>query len=264
MDNMPTSRARSVALGMVEIKGFCERMYNLVTPMTQFPCVYYRLKKYKLMGPTGRQTWKLIDEKESGDVPFILRDETGRVVVDPRGACIRSSGSHQFNEGSLPFPGAGAAIPRDTRYEEEFISEGAEIYVLGFASDDGRRLNPVHKRLVEKLKMLKHDRTGIKKYDIDEDGHVDIEEWDAARNAMEKEVLAEILSDDGNRRNPEPGIIIRKPDVAGLPFVISGSSEERMALNHSLLAWTLFSGAVLSAIAGLMMTLKFVSQAGGG
>jgi len=264
MDNMPTSRARSVALGMVEIKGFCERMYNLVTPMTQLPCVYFRLKKYKLMGPSGRQTWKLTDEKESGDIPFILRDETGRVVIDPRGSSIRSSGSNQFNEGSLPFPGASTAIARDTRYEEELIPEGAKIYVLGFASDAGKRLNPLHKRIAEKLKMLKRDKAGMKRYDADDDGHVDIEEWDAARNAMEKEVLAESLSGDGNRRNPEPGIIIRKPDEAGLPFVISGSSEERITSNYSLLAWALFSGAILSAIAGLLMTLKFVSQAGGG
>ena len=91
MDNTPTSKIRSLAMGMVEIKGMTERAYNLISPITMVPCVYYRLRKYRRSRKHGQQTiggWDLIDEYDCGPVPFYLRDETGKVTVNPEGARV--------------------------------------------------------------------------------------------------------------------------------------------------------------------------------
>ena len=40
VENTPTSRIRSLAMGMVEVKGKAIRSYALVSPMTQLPCVF--------------------------------------------------------------------------------------------------------------------------------------------------------------------------------------------------------------------------------
>ncbi len=43
IENTPTSKIRSVAMGMVEVKGKAIRKHALVSPMTQTSCVFYRL-----------------------------------------------------------------------------------------------------------------------------------------------------------------------------------------------------------------------------
>ncbi len=85
MENTPTSRARSAAMGMVEIQGRAVRRYALVSPMTHLACVYWRLEKFRR---DSNDQWKSVGSSNSGPVPFDLEDATGRIAVDPRGASI--------------------------------------------------------------------------------------------------------------------------------------------------------------------------------
>ncbi len=67
IENTPTSRIRSVAMGMVEVKGKAIRKYALVSPMTQTPCVFYRLTRYRR---DKNNRWAVSSARSSDNVPF--------------------------------------------------------------------------------------------------------------------------------------------------------------------------------------------------
>ncbi|MCZ7585123.1 MAG: hypothetical protein M5R36_18335 [Deltaproteobacteria bacterium] len=113
VDNTPTSKIRSAAMGMVELAGKAVRIYNLLSPMSHMPCVYFRLRTYQKVETKNGSTWKLIDDHSSGLVPLYLRDETGAAVVWPQGAKMSSLTEQNFGSGGIPstrFPAsAGSA-----------------------------------------------------------------------------------------------------------------------------------------------------------
>ena len=78
IENTPTSKTRSMAMGMVELIGTAERAYNLFSPMTHVRCVYYRMRKYKKQrnpANNSQSNWMLTKSLSSGNVPFFLKDE---------------------------------------------------------------------------------------------------------------------------------------------------------------------------------------------
>lgn len=92
--NIPRSKIRSAAIGLVELQGNAEADSVLTTPFSQTPCLYYeyQLWEYKVTrhyssrgkgSSSGR--WTLIDSKKQG-VPFFLKDETGVVFIDMQNA----------------------------------------------------------------------------------------------------------------------------------------------------------------------------------
>ena len=70
VENLPTSKARSVALGLVELKGVVRSRD----------------------APVVRLSWDMFDylAPKQEIVPFHLEDATGRVLVDPRGCRVRA------------------------------------------------------------------------------------------------------------------------------------------------------------------------------
>ena len=81
----PFSKIRSAAMGMVEVSGLAVGPYTMVAPITAMPCYYYRtlIWEWKQCGK-NKQWVKVLGE--CMHVPFFLDDNTGRVLVDPRGA----------------------------------------------------------------------------------------------------------------------------------------------------------------------------------
>src|SRR5881409_2538250 len=85
LENVPTSRIRSVAMGFAELAGRAKNRTPLAAPFSDIPCVYYRfLVEEERQGRRGRE-WTTIDQGQSSD-PFYLQDETGALLVDPSGA----------------------------------------------------------------------------------------------------------------------------------------------------------------------------------
>lgn len=72
-------------MGMVELSGLAVGPYTVTAPITERSCYYYRtiVWEWKRQG-RSRQWVKLAGE--CAHVPFFLDDNTGKVMVDPRGA----------------------------------------------------------------------------------------------------------------------------------------------------------------------------------
>ena len=72
-------------MGMVEISGQAVGPYTMVAPITARPCYYYRTLVWEYKQSGKNKTWVKI-AGECMHLPFFIDDNTGRVLVDPRGA----------------------------------------------------------------------------------------------------------------------------------------------------------------------------------
>ncbi len=81
----PFSKIRSAAMGMVEVSGLAVGPYTMVAPITARPCYYYRTQVWEFKQSGKNKNWVKV-ASECMHVPFFVDDNTGRLLVDPRGA----------------------------------------------------------------------------------------------------------------------------------------------------------------------------------
>ena len=253
MDNTPTSKVRSLAMGMVEIKGTAWRKYNVVSPLSQMPCIFCRVRKYEIQrGVKGGERWVMTSNKASGPVPFELRDETGMVTVDPLGAQFKPEHKRTIIGDPRLMIGVDGGFEKDVKYIEETIPEGVLVYVLGFAEPGVPEEKSVRERVAEKLRFLKQNKAKLMEYDANKDGRIDGPEWETARTEVEREVYKETVDDDLEKGGTGPQAVIRRPP-SHLPFVVSEGSEERMTGRFGLLSILAFVAAVGSLATGVAL-----------
>jgi len=150
IEDTPTSKIRSVAMGNVEVEGTA-RTFEEITqaPFSGTPCLYfsYRIEErytYRDENKVEHEGWKQIDAS-NWSVPFFIEDETGKILIDVKGAEFEVEerlSQKPLLEPDIP-PGVAIRIslPRRgiLRYTERFIRPGDHVYALGFAGD-----NPHH------------------------------------------------------------------------------------------------------------------------
>lgn len=252
IENTPTSRVRSVAMGMVEVKGKAVRQYSLISPMTHTPCVYYRLTKYRR---EKNNQWKVSSVSSSDNVPFLLEDDTGRVEIDPAG-CRVSAGSKQ--EGT---PGQVGLTHRsndsDDKWVEETIIDGTLIYVLGYAAvkrDDGPTMT---ERKIEALRELKRKPEKLQQFDSDGDGKISDSEWDAARASVDDQITRELLAEKTERKKQEEHIVIGKKQ--GHPLIITEThSEDHLTSRYLFYSIPLFIAAALATAGAIYFFVNYL------
>jgi hypothetical protein len=81
----PLSKIRSASLGVVEFSGLAVGPYTMIAPISERPCYYYRTLAWEWRQSGKNKTWVKV-AAECMHVPFFLDDNTGKVMVDPRGA----------------------------------------------------------------------------------------------------------------------------------------------------------------------------------
>jgi hypothetical protein len=81
----PASKIRSASMGMVELNGLAVGPYTMVAPITARPCYCYRTFVWEWKQQGKNKQWVKV-ASECMHVPFFLDDNTGKVMVDPRGA----------------------------------------------------------------------------------------------------------------------------------------------------------------------------------
>lgn len=221
IENIPTSKLRSMAMGLVELNGRAVRRYALVSPMSHTPCVWYRLSKFRTEENGTRRS---LGSSDSGPLPFFLDDGTGRVLVLPEGANVRAQTHHEGPpSGGLLF--ATTPVDSDEHWVEEVIAEGTWLYLLGFARPLREAPASLKERLIERLRNLKQSGS-LQRFDTDGDGKICEEEWAAARQKVEHELLAESLAGEQLPRQNGAHAAIGRPPHRGLPFIIAGAASE--------------------------------------
>lgn len=143
MQDTPTARIRSMAMGLVEVNGTVEQRSTVTAPFSNRPCVYWQVEIAMRSG--RRHGWTTIHKNSSGN-PFFLRDETGLALVYPSGSdCEVAHGVEETTLG-LSLPAFYQDYMRKNgiwmrhvarlsslRFRERTISAGERVYVLGTA-----------------------------------------------------------------------------------------------------------------------------------
>jgi hypothetical protein len=83
--DMPESRIRSLAMGLVEIHGTASGDETLTSPLSHTPCFLYKVEIERWETDHGRGRWSHY-WTDIRAVKFYVSDTTGQVLVDPRGA----------------------------------------------------------------------------------------------------------------------------------------------------------------------------------
>lgn len=244
VENTPTSKIRSVAMGMVEVKGRALRKYALLSPMSHVPCVFYRVTKYRR---ENNNQWSVSSVTSSDNVPFLIEDDSGQVEVDPAGCRVRAGTKQEGVPGQV---GLMRLNDSDEKWVEEIVVEGTLLYVLGFAAVKKATGPTMNERKREALRELKRNPQQLQQFDSDGDGRISEQEWDAAREAVADKVLLESLQQKQARKKQEEHIVIEKRK--GRPLVIAEShSEEQLTGKLTLYSVSLFITAATATVWGL-------------
>lgn len=83
--NTPESRIRSLAMGLVEIRGRTSGDETLISPLSHAPCFLYKVEIERWETYRGRGRWSPY-WTDTRAVKFYIADATGKVLVDPRAA----------------------------------------------------------------------------------------------------------------------------------------------------------------------------------
>lgn len=265
IDDLPTARIRSAAQGYTELHGSAHMLEGFTTasPLSGRSCVWFRFKiERSSRDSRGRRSWRAI-HTGSSDTPFVISDDTGRCLIDPRGAEVTSSRKRIWY-GSTEWPNPAARPHRDTlwyrvsiganryRYTEELLEEG-NLYALGwFRTSAGaeRSLDHEVRSLLQRWKT--EPQQLVARFDDNGDGQVDVQEWQAARQAAAQEAL--------QRRVSEPHAaalhtLAAAPDKL-LPFLLSDHPPARLTQRYRRQA----AASVLVFIASSLALLWLLGQ----
>ena len=225
----PTSKIASAAQGYVELIGRGHPFGEpLLGKLSLLPCLWYR---YKIEKRESENKWKTMDSGESDD-SFILRDDTGECVVDPEQAEIFTRHRDQWHDG-------------DYRYTEWKLIERDSLYVIGrFRTQGGSSVEfNTREELNALLADWKKDMPALlKRYDLDNNGTLDMQEWMLARSAAKREV-AKMMREAQAQTDIN---IISRPREGEL-FLISNLDQDKLSRRYLFWSWAhlaIFFGAL--------------------
>jgi E3 Ubiquitin ligase len=238
----PTSNVASAAQGYVELIGRGQPFGEtpLLGKLSLLPCLWYR---YKIEQRDSEKDWRTIDTGESDD-SFLLRDQTGECVVDPEQAEILTQHCDQWHEG-------------DRRYTEWKLIEQDRLYVIGqFRTQGGGSLEfDTRAELNTLLAEWKKDMPALHtRFDLDNNGTLDMQEWMLARSSAKREVTKMM-----REAQAQPDIHIISQPRDGKLFLISNLMPDKLSRRFLFWSWAhlmIFFGA-LGGIGWLLQSANF-------
>jgi len=236
IEDTPTSNIATAAQGYVEITGRAQEPGGtpIVSRLTNLPCVWYRYEVYQ---KTSDNKWRLEDYGASDD-PFVVKDATGQCVVDPEGAEVICARKETW-------------VRDDRRYVEWLLLPQALLYALGeFATIGGAA--SVLDTDVDVGALLaewkKNQPELLRRFDLNQDGSLDLKEWELARHQAKREVEAQHRD---IRMSPGTNVL-RKP-ADGRLFLISDYLPQK--LERTFLLWGWAHLAIFLTAAGIAVVL---------
>jgi len=172
IENIPTSKIRSIAMGLVEIYGevIPSKDNVLKSPFTNNDCVYYKYSIQELRSSGKNSSWVTIDQGKAHRL-FYLKDETGSVLVDPTGAKIDTPVDNKIDSSmghdppqaakdflasrNIKWEGLFFGINKTMKYIESFIAPGDRLYIMGTADDNPYVKDASTEKSVEDIMITK-------------------------------------------------------------------------------------------------------------
>lgn len=258
IEDTPTSKVRSAAMGLVELSGQAVPRTMLKAPCTGRECCwwYCRVQEYKRSGKNSR--WVTVKELGSPEL-FYLRDSTGRVLVDPQGAELivpetvipLDSGTRAQLEPAFAAWGLSSSswfgFDKKMRVQEQAIIPAAELYVLGDLAKRVDQLEARKQRFAERIRAAKSDPAKMAEADANHDGGVDAMEWTDFLTREESRFLVEEAA-RAPAAAPDDDLVVRGP--ADRPFIISTEPESGLTSAFGRRALFGTSGGIAVAALG--------------
>lgn len=267
IEDTPRSLVRSMPLGRVELHGVAREIDGVRAPISGRPCAWFRYRIERRQRRGSRSEWVTVDSGDSSDRPFHLEDDTGRVRVDPAGARFEVERdlfetNPQMNaalvalctQQGIDLTSAWLGSASRLRVSEWRLEEGDAVFVTGVAQARHGLLDERRFQIAARLAEAKQDAATMAALDVDADGHVSVDEWEALRRRVVQEVDAVPVVDR---------VVVARDCVGQTDFVISDRGER--ALVRSLrwrFAGELIGGVVL-AVAALAWLLARFGRMGG-
>lgn len=262
IEDTPTALIRSASQGYVELQGRARFMDGdeIFARLSNRLSVWYHYKvekRQRRSGSSSQQSGWVTIEHETSDDMFYLEDNTGVCAVDADGATVtpahvnvwygssRIPGRYHDDDGTWWARGIGQ-LSGSYRYTERRIEPGDQLYALGyFVTHSGGASNFDRSAAVsEKLRQWKQDqRFMLEQFDTNDDGEIDLEEWERARAKAEQQVENEM----GGNNAPPPVDVLRRSGQRRRPFIIHAGTEEeaRTRLNRQALGLLILGVPVL-------------------
>lgn len=224
-DTPQCSAVRSAPQGYVSLQGIGRALPGdpLRSPLNYLPCLWYRIR---IEERDSRDKWRVVTD-ESSDDSFVLEDASGaRCTVDPVGARLEVHQRDHVRE-------------HDRRTTQWLLVPGTKIHVLG----DFRSLRAIEQRASasaetrDLLAEWKRSGHALSKFDADGNGELDMEEWQAARDAAKQEIRRERLA----ATDFPPQHQITAPQD-NRPFVISDHPADQVRQRYQRQAWGCLAG----------------------
>jgi hypothetical protein len=271
IDGLATSKARSMAMGTVELSGTAELAHPLTDPIYGRPCAYYRIVVREQHGSGKRRRWVTIYEKDSSQHPFLLVDETGKVPVYPARAAtyfrhaIDTTSSWLGSLFSEVDPmvarflgGLSAGRGAPLHITADFLRPDDPVYVAGYAVPADQpftwtenALRGAKLSLAQLSKRLKSDAARMKALDADNDGQIDAAEWDAGLARYRAE-----LESAQPAAEAASGVIVRASPEG---FLLLADRNEKVLIEElgQTAAWKIFGGPALTIGCSLYLFFRF-------
>ena len=208
--DVPTSKARSAAQGYVELHGTIESLHGntLQGPLTRKPCLWY---SYHVVEGSGKNSKTL--ESGAASTPFLLRDETGTCLVDPRDAWVVCDRLAQWQSGNVT-------------YSEWSMRAADPVYAIGEFKTDAVQRDGVMKETTAQLRAwLRDPKTFFARFDSDRDGKVSRAELDAANEAARREAIERYTAQGGRHRLVAPS--------DNRPYIVANWPHDKVAGHFS-------------------------------
>lgn len=240
--DLPTSRVASAAQGYVELLGVAVALDGtpVISPLGAVTCCWYH---YITEEQDDNDNFRKVDEGSSV-AHFLLVDDSGQCVVSPDGAEIITTDHRVWREGRM-------------RYNEWVLRPRSTLYALGEFSTHGQHVGTAADDRAEAGALLadwKRDTAQLlRRFDLDQDGRIDLREWELARLQAAREVRQR--RSEQSSRFVDGVHLLRKPRDGRL-FLLANEMPESLGRRFS--NWSLFHLLFfcVAGTAGLVLAVK--------
>lgn len=240
----PTSKIRSAVQGYTELEGHIIETPDLpllLSPLGNRECVWYRYSVDRQVRDEKKTRW-VSERNGSSSQWFQLDDKTGTCMIDPEGAEVQAVHKYTWYGDTL-FPTAignsglhnfdSSMLGSRYRYTEHLLFPHEKLYALGqFQTVGGGRdkldLEHISGELIRQWKQ--NYQQLLERYDSDNDGQIDLDEWQQVKQDAWRMALIEQEKVD----NMPTVNVLDKPPIRDRPLLLSSHDQKKLIRRYKL------------------------------